>query len=76
MTCSKSAANALEFHKQGKNNGICAADVEQISIPLSNNVENKITERMAYSKSTANPSGSCKQNDTNVYAIDTRQITI
>ena len=45
---------------------ICAADVEQISIPLANNVENKTTEIMIFSKSTANASGSYKRYDTDV----------
>ena len=33
---------------------VCAADVEQISIPLANNAENEITEIMTCSKSTTN----------------------
>ena len=45
---------------------ICAADVEQISIPLANNIENKTTEIMIFSKSTANALGSCKRYDTDV----------
>ena len=65
VTCSKSAANALELRKPDNTNGICAADVEQIPIPLANSAENEITEIMTCSKSTANSSGSCKQNDTN-----------
>ena len=43
---------------------VCAAEVEQISIPFANNVENEITEIMTCSKSTANSSRSCKRNDT------------
>ena len=42
---------------------VCAAVVEQISIPLTNNVVNEITEIMTCSKSTANASGSCKRKD-------------
>ena len=42
----------------------CAADVEQIFIPLANNAENEITEIMTCSKSTANTSRPCKRNDT------------
>ena len=62
MTCSKSAANARRLRKQDNTNDICAADVEQISIPLANNDENEITEIMTRSK--ANLSGPCKRNDT------------
>ena len=42
---------------------VCAADVEQIFIPFANNAENKITEIMTCSRSTANSLGSCKRND-------------
>ena len=42
----------------------CAADVEQIFIPLANNAEKEITEIMTRSKSTANASRLCKRNDT------------
>ena len=45
---------------------VCAAYVKQIFIPLANNAENEITEIMNCSKSTANSSGSCKRNDTDV----------
>ena len=62
MTCSKSAANARRLRKQDNTNDICAADVEQISIPLANNDENEITEIKTCSK--ANSSGPCKRNDT------------
>ena len=54
---------------------ICAADVEQISIPLANNIENKTTEIMIFSKSTANASGSCKRYDTDVAYWCTWQIS-
>ena len=64
MSCSKSAANALELSKQDNTNGTCVADVEKIIIWLANNTVNKITEIMTCSKSRANASGSCKRNDT------------
>ena len=70
MTCSKSAANVLELHKQNNTNGTCAADLEQIMIQLANNSVNKITEIMTCSKSRANASGSWKQNDTNGQILD------
>ena len=66
MTCSKSAANVLVLSKQDNTNGTCAADVEKIIIWLANNTVNKITEKMTCSQSTANASGSCKQNDPDV----------
>ena len=56
------AANVLGLSKQDKTNGACAADVEQIIIWLANNTV-IITKIMTCSKSTANPSGSWKQND-------------
>ena len=64
MTCSKSAANALELSKQDNTNGTCAADVEKIITWLTNKTVNRITEIMTCSKSTANESGSCKRSDT------------
>ena len=63
---------------------VCAADVKQIFIPLANNAENEITEIMNCSKSTANSSGSCKRNDTDVicwwhwtdhYIVETHAMT-
>ena len=50
--------------KWDKNSDTCAADINQISIWLANKARNKITEIMICSKSTANISGSWKQNDT------------
>ena len=64
MTCSKSAFNALGLRKQDNTNGICAADVKEIVIPLANNAENEITEIMTCSKSSSNLLESCKENDT------------
>ena len=62
MTCSKSAAYALELSKQDNTNGTCDADVEKIIIWLAHNTVNKTTEIMTCSKSTANALGSCKRN--------------
>ena len=64
MTCSNSAANALELSKQDNTNDTCTADLEQIIIWLANNTVNKITDIMTCSKSTVNASGLCKRNDT------------
>ena len=68
MTYSESAANALWLSKQDV--------LEQITIWLANNTENKITEMMTCSKSTANYSGSYERNNTNgvCYADETGQI--
>ena len=65
MTYLKSVANECPGIKQTRNtNGTCAANVEKIIIWLANSTVNKITEIMTCSKSTANASRSCKQNDT------------
>ena len=64
MTGSKSAANALVLSKQDNTGDTCPADLEQIIISLANNTVNKTTEIMACSKSTFNPSRSCKRKDT------------
>ena len=50
MTCSKSAAYALESSKQDNTNDTCAADVEKIIFWLANSTVNKITEIITCSK--------------------------
>ena len=55
---------------------VCAAVVEQISIPLTNNVVNEITEIMTCSKSQQMHQDYANERTPMVYPDDTGQITI
>ena len=75
MTWLKSAANALGLRKQNNTNDIYAADVEQISILLANNVENEITKIMTCSKPQQMHRDHANNMTPMLYADDTGQIT-
>ena len=75
VTWSKSATNALGLCKQDNTNDIYAADVEQISIPLANNVENEITKIMTCSNSQQIHRDHANNMTPMLYADDTGQIT-